>query len=155
NYEIYRNLNIKNKARNLIFYSMKKDHKLGKNQDWKEHPVSSRINNIINFQTTETKYKLCKRTYGKILISHCKYLSNEKNYKFNNHGLMMDNALINAASHLPDEEKRKLYIDKAVYRIRYAIQRDFSRYGVHLENSPEYHRMILMLYSNIEKNLEK
>lgn len=149
------NLKLEKKAKDLILDWTGKDHKKNKNYAWKEHPVSSRINNIIAFQSNATKYKLSQKVFDKLVIDHCVYLSNERNYKLNNHGLMMDNALINAASNLADDEKKKLYIEKALYRIRYAIQRDFSRNGVHLENSPEYHRMILMIYRSIEKKLKE
>lgn len=149
------NLKLEKKAKDLILDWNSTDHKKGKNYAWKEHPVSSRINNIIAFQSNAAKHKLSQKVFDKLVIDHCFYLSNERNYKFNNHGLMMDNALINAASHLADPEKKKLYIEKALYRIRYAIQRDFSRNGVHLENSPEYHRMILMIYRSIEKKLKE
>lgn len=149
------NIKIEKIARDLILNWNNSDHSKAKSYAWKEHPVSSRINNIIAFQDEATRYKLTQKTFENLVTEHCSYLSNERNYKFNNHGLMMDYALINAANHLKDDEKKKMYIDKAVYRIRYAIQRDFSRNGVHLENSPEYHRMVLIIFKNIEKKLKE
>ena len=153
--QVDHNTNLEKKARDLILDWHSIDHSKGKNYAWKEHPVSSRINNIIYFQSRAEKYKLSKKIFDKLIIEHCNYLSKETNYKFNNHGLMMDNALINAASFLSDNDLKQLYIEKALYRIRYAMQRDFSRQGVHLENSPEYHRMIIMIYKNIEKKLKE
>lgn len=149
------NIKLEKIAKELILDWINADHLKGKTYAWKEHPVSSRINNIIAFQNVSTKYKLAQKVFEKLIIEHCNYLSNERNYKFNNHGLMMDNALINAAHHLQNDEKKNMYIEKAVYRIRYAIQRDFSRNGVHLENSPEYHRMVLAIFRNIEKKLNE
>ncbi|TVT28885.1 hypothetical protein FO441_00980 [Salinicoccus cyprini] len=125
------------------------------NHAWNEHAVSSRIINIIDFQESHQSEGLERNMFNDMLLAHCKYLNDEKNYKLNNHGLMMDNALLYASRHLRDENLKTAYVDKVLYRIKYALYRDFSRKGVHLENSPEYHRVALILLTNIEKTLDK
>lgn len=122
---------------------------------WAEHAVSYRIINIILFQNRGGEYKLDDFIFDQIVEIHCSYLSEEKNYKMNNHGLMMDNALLKASYYIKDEQLKSLYTDKALYRIRFAFFRDISRKGVHLENSPEYQRLTLALYRSISKTLKE
>lgn len=127
----------------------------GKNRAWNEHPVSSRVQHIIEFQENAGEYILSEEIFANIISIHCEFLSAEKNYKQNNHGLMMDNALLIAAPYLKDEQLKRFYIDKTLYRVKFALYRDFSRKGVHLENSPEYHRLVLNMFKGIERNLKK
>ncbi|WP_271402346.1 heparinase II/III domain-containing protein [Salinicoccus roseus] len=124
------------------------------NYAWREHPVASRIENIIFFQRNASEHtKMNEDEFSHLIAIHCEFLSEEKNYKPNNHGLMMDNALLAAARYLKDYRLKKYYIDKTLYRVKFALYRDFSRKGTHLENSPEYHRLALNLYKKIEKSL--
>lgn len=125
-----------------------------KNKAWHEHSVSSRIGNIIYFNQRAKSFSLEPEIFQKIIKSHSDYLNNEKYYKHNNHGLMMDNALLMTSNFIDDKMDRQNKIDKALYRVRFAIFRDFSRKGIHLENSPEYHRMVLNIIGNIEKTLK-
>lgn len=133
----------------------KKNPTYKKNFSWKEHPVSSRINNLIEFQEKAEKYKIPNKTFQRIIKTHCEYLYNERYYKSNNHGLMMDYALLNASRFVEDKQEKNMYIDKAIYRVKYLLLRDFTRRGVHLENSPEYHRLVLTLIRKIENVLAK
>jgi len=142
-------------ARDIIMDWHETDHNVSGSYAWAEHPVSSRLGVIIEFQTAEHDYKLHEKVFEELLTSHCEFLFDEKNYKMNNHGLMMDNALLDACIHLKDKKQRKLYIDKVLYRIRYAFYRDFTRKGTHLENSPEYHRLVLALFRKIKKSLSQ
>lgn len=142
-------------AREIILDWNRTNHMKGKNHAWKEHPVSSRLNYLIDFQNLAEKYKISEKIFNKMVIEHCEFLFNERNYKFNNHGLMMDYSLLNAAKYIDDQERKIKYIDKALYRVRYALRRDFTRRGVHLENSPEYHRMVLTIFKKIETKLKE
>lgn len=140
-------------ARDIITDWYNADHNVKGNYAWAEHPVSSRIGVINEFQQEDHKYKLSDKILDKLIISHCEFLFDERNYKMNNHGLMMDNALLDACIYLKDNKRKKLYLDKVLYRIRYAVYRDFTRKGTHLENSPEYHRLILALFRKIKVSL--
>src|SRR5699024_4670711 len=130
-------------AKDIILDWYSKDHTKNNNYAWKEHPVSSRVSNIIEFQESAGKFKIDDETFSKIIVEHCEYLFDEKHYKFNNHGLMMDYGLLHASKYVTDKRLKRIYTDKAIYRVRYALLRDFTRRGVHLENSPEYHRLVL------------
>lgn len=130
-----------------------KEHDESKSQAWHEHAVSSRLQNIIYFQQRAGEYNLDGETFQNVLIEHCKFLSKKSNYHENNHGIMMDNSLISASKHIMDKELRQSYLETAYYRVKMALFRDFSKMGVHLENSPEYHKMVLNLYTNVAKNL--
>ncbi|MEY8559715.1 heparinase II/III family protein [Jeotgalicoccus halotolerans] len=122
-------------------------------QAWHEHAVSARLQNIIYYQQRAKSFNLDRDSFQKLLLEHCKFLSEKSNYQENNHGIMMDNALIFASNSLDNDELKQSYLEIAYYRVKMALFRDFSKMGVHLENSPEYHKMVLNLYSNIAKNL--
>src|SRR5699024_8142420 len=143
------------KARKLIKNWYEYNNYERDNKAWHEHSVAARITNIIYFQERAGEFKLDENTFHAILDKHCEYLFSERHYKQNNHGLMMDRALINSVKYLKDEERKRIYLDKVVYRVKYALYRDFSRKGVHLENSPEYHRMVLQIFKDIHKALTK
>lgn len=142
-------------AKKIILDWNNADHTDNRNYAWKEHPVSSRLNYLIDFQNVSEKYKIPDKIFNQLLVEHCEFLYTEKHYRFNNHGLMMDYSLLNASAYIIDKEKKTKYIDKALYRIRYALRRDFTRRGVHLENSPEYHRMVLTFFRKIEWKLKE
>src|SRR5699024_7926752 len=116
--------------------------------------VSARIRKIIDFQNSRTNVKLSKRIYKKLLEMHCDYLYNDKNYKNNNHGIMMDESLIIASIHISNKDLREIYLNKAFLSIKVALYRDFTRKVVHLENSPEYHLLVLKLFKRIQDHLE-
>lgn len=145
------NVKLEKFARDIIRNWYRNNQSATANHAWQEHPTSSRLNNIVEFIKKSEKYKFSSRYIKEILIKHCDFLYSENNYKFNNHGLMMDYALLNASEYIDDDIRRIMYVDKALYRIRYGIRRDFTRRGVHLENSPEYHRMVLIIYKKIER----
>lgn len=122
---------------------------------WHEHAVSARLLNIIYFQESAEEFKLDREIFQEILIQHCSFLNDEKNYKHNNHGLMMDNALITASNYIEDEKTKEGYINKALFRIRTSIYRDLTRQGLHVENSPEYHNLYIILLNQIFETLKK
>src|SRR5699024_169343 len=100
------NENLQKYARDIILDWNKTDHAKGKNHAWKEHPVSSRLNYLIDFQNLSERYKLSDKLFNRMIVEHCEFLFNERNYKFNNHGLMMDYSLLNASSYIVDKEKK-------------------------------------------------
>lgn len=149
------NEKLQENARDIIMDWHNTDHSKGNNFAWKEHPVSSRLNYIIDFQDFSENFKINDKDFNEIISDHCDFLYTERNYKFNNHGLMMDYSLLNASKYISDKTQKTMYTDKALYRIRYALRRDFTRRGIHLENSPEYHRMVLMIFRKIERKLKE
>lgn len=126
-----------------------------KNLAWNEHAASYRINNIIYYQEHAEKMRLSSSLFSKIINDHVGFLNNDLNYKDNNHGIMMDNSLLLASYYLEDKEKKELILSKIYYRLNYSIQRDFSYKGMHLENSPEYHRLVLTLLNRSKRILNE
>lgn len=114
-----------------------------KNYAWYDHTVSSRIQNLLYYQSNApNKYKIKKKKFAKVFKKHLDFLVKYKNYTENNHGIMMDRALVIGSLFLEDAELRNDYIMLAKNRIEKAILRDYSYKSVHLENSPDYHRMV-------------
>ncbi|MFC3900390.1 alginate lyase family protein [Aliicoccus persicus] len=140
-------------ARKLIYEWFLK----GKNSkfSWHEHAVSTRLLNIIKFQEKAGEYKLESNFFESILKEHCLFLNDDSNYKHNNHGLMMDNALITASAFIEDSSLRNNYINKALSRIRVSVYRDLTVQGIHVENSPEYHNLYIILLNQIFHTLKK
>lgn len=120
---------------------------------WNEHAAAYRLMNIVYFQENTAEYNLDSSTFQYIIKTHCDFLISEDNYKMNNHGIMMDQAIMSAYHFIEDKKMRDLYFSKSLYRIKLAISRDFSRKGVHLENSPEYHRMVHKILDNLNREL--
>ena len=119
-----------------------------------EQPVSARVNNILLF----SQYQYPNVIPGNIIDiieKHIIFLLDEKNYKKNNHGIMMDTALSRTLKYIPNQLKflEKDIINKVVNRSQEAIDRDFSSQYLHLENSPDYHRLTIRWLFSIEENL--
>lgn len=99
---------------------------------------------MILFQNTVSEeYKLDNKLFNKLIIKHCVFLADDINYKTNNHGILMDESLFSASFYITDKVVRDLYNNIALNRVKLAMYRDFSRKGLHSENSPEYHRMMM------------
>lgn len=117
---------------------------------WNEHAVAERTLNLIYFQENSSK-KIKFKKYEKILRMHLEFLFNSKNYKNNNHGLMMDRSLLVGSYY----SNNFTYRERAIDRFNVFVYRDFSRAGIHLENSPEYHTLALKLVLEFTLVLEK
>lgn len=117
---------------------------------WYDHPTAYRTQNLVYF------YCLAKGTISfdedilrRLIQRHADYLKDDSNYRKNNHGIMMDRALIMLGVFLNEER----YIDKGIWRLTENFHHSFSHQGVHLENSPAYHRLVHNLFIEIEKYL--
>ena len=62
---------------------------------------------------------------------------------------MMDQSLIVLGSVLKDDH----LFDVGYNRVKETFWMSFSRKGIHLENTPDYHKMVVKLYVNIENYL--
>lgn len=116
---------------------------------WAEHAVANRLITLLYFLSLSQESSNNYNSLINVIDSHLKFLANPIYYKENNHGLMMDKALLVTSIFLKDEYKRNFYIDIAKNRVEKLILRDFSYKGVHLENSPEYHILVMKLLNNI------
>lgn len=120
---------------------------------WTDHPTSNRVQVIVHFlyHANKTNIRYNKKTYKKILLKHAYVLSDPKNYRNYNHGIMMDRALLVLGNILNKKELYKL----GYYRSIDTFWHSFSSQGIHLENSPEYHNMVVRMYNEIESYLNQ
>lgn len=120
---------------------------------WYDHPTANRsqviVDLIYELQNSDLNVKLDK--YFEQLEKHCVYLMDDKNYRPNNHGLMMDRTLMIAGIALDNE----LFFLKGKSRAQQTFWLSYSHNGVHLENSPEYHNMVTRMYTEIEEYLNE
>lgn len=143
------------KAKSIIEDWIKENLNQKENYAWYDHTVSSRIQNLLYYQSNAPdRYKIKKKKFEKTIEKHLDFLVKFKNYTENNHGIMMDRALIISALFLEDKELRDEYIMLAKNRIEKAILRDYSYQSVHLENSPDYHRMVTNWLNKVSKLLD-
>lgn len=139
-------------AKNIILSWEKQDSEENIEHSWNEHAVSYRLNNLILFQdTVSDEYRMDSQFFNKLLIKHCAFLADDNNYKPNNHGILMDESLFKASFYMTDEIYQKLYKSIALNRVKLALYRDFSRKGLHSENSPEYHRMMMIVLNRFNE----
>lgn len=119
---------------------------------WYDHPVANRVQNIIYFlYLSKNTLNIDESKYYKLLKKHGEFLMDDKNYKYNNHSLMMDRSLMILGNIL---ENRELY-STGFRRAKETFWYSFSSKGSHLENSPDYHRMVVKMYLDMEKYLNK
>src|SRR5699024_6260284 len=107
---------------------------------WNEHAVAERTLNLLYFQENSS-IKIKDKKFNRIISAHLEYLYDSKNYKSNNHGLMMDRTLLIGSYYSDNSHFRERAID--IFYI--FIYRNFSTAGIYLENSPEYHSFTLKL----------
>ena len=124
---------------------------------WVDHTVSNRVINIIYFlnvveESNDIEIEL--DILGKILIEHGRFLENDKHYRPNNHGIMMDRAIILLSVYMAPYPSSNRWFSKGEIRLLNALYRDLSYKGVHLENSPSYHLVARRMFKEIKKFLE-
>lgn len=126
---------------------------------WNDHSTASRTLTLIYLLRVGND-QIDEESRDKIvdsLLQHGNWLYESKNYNdFGNHGVMQDRALLELGIFLSD----KSYTKRAIERIEHAFKRDFSKKGVHYENSVDYAKMMLNMYQslfkliNTKKNLQ-
>lgn len=89
--------------------------------------------------------------FGNILEYHAEFMLDNSNYKHNNHSLMMDRSLMLIGLLLKNDR----YFDIGYYRSIDTFWRSFSKQGLHLENSPDYHIMVTKMYTEMETILNQ
>ena len=143
-------------AKNIILSWEKQDSEESAEYSWNEHAVSYRLNNLMLFQdSVPEEYKLDKKLFSEILIKHCAFLADDNNYRPNNHGILMDESLFKASFYMTNKIYQELYKSIALNRVKLALYRDFSRKGLHSENSPEYHRMMMIVLNRFNSLIQE
>ena len=122
---------------------------------WYDHAVANRTQTLIYYYLIAKDYiYLEDEEYGNLIVRHAEYLMNDENYRKNNHGIMMDKALIMLGLVFNSDESQS-YIQKGLQRLRDCFHHSFSYKGVHLENSPEYHAFVHKMLLSIEQYLNE
>lgn len=118
---------------------------------WYDHPTANRTQTIIHFLylARENDVDIDEKLFRAVLYKHGEVLMDDKIYKNNNHGLMMDKALLVLGNTLEEEK----FFTKGYYRAIETFWYSFSSKGTHLENSPDYHNMVLRMYKELENYL--
>lgn len=118
---------------------------------WYDHPTANRTQTIIHFLylARENDVDIDEKLFRAVLYKHGEVLMDDKIYKNNNHGLMMDKALLVLGNTLEEEK----FFTKGYYRAIETFWYSFSAKGTHLENSPDYHNMVLRMYKELENYL--
>jgi hypothetical protein len=112
------------------------------------HYLNLCIENNYNFEQN-FKEKLIKS-----LIKNGKFLSLEKNYKNNNHGIMMDRALLQLSLFFQSEDKYSRWKEIALDRLSIQIKSSFTNEYINVENSPEYHNHTYLLFKELYDFIE-
>lgn len=122
----------------------------GSNMVWYDHPTAQRIQVIIYYlYLSKDIHEIDETKYINILKYHSMFLADNKNYRKNNHGLMMDRSLMILGNILKDD----FIFNIGYYRSIETFWYSFSYTGLHLENSPEYHNMVTNMYLELQKYL--
>jgi len=130
--------------------------KVKKNYVWSDHATTYRTINIIYFYLVAHKLiKINNNAIYSMLVEHLDFLNNFPYYSNDNHGIMIDRTLLIASFIFNDSLLKSVYFNKSYYRLREAFFRDFSRKGVHLENSVDYHCLVKRLFTEINDFLVK
>lgn len=118
---------------------------------WYDHPTSNRVQVLIHYLylIKDTKEEIDYSLFRSILNKHGEVLGNDDIYINNNHGLMMDKSLMLLGNVLDDEN----FFVKGYYRSIDTFWYSFSSKGTHLENSPNYHNMVVRMYEQLQKYL--
>lgn len=152
-YEKTNQFNYLDKAKKIVESWM--DYAEGKTDSamtWYDHPTANRAQILIHFlYHARNHFELDASRYSKMLERHAKIMSDPSIYKYNNHSLMMDRALIIIGRILNKEQYVQLGISRAVETFWYS----FSAKGIHLENSPSYHGMVVKIYDELEDYLNQ
>ena len=121
---------------------------------WVDHSASFRIFNILYFYLyAKDKIQVDDNLIVDIFNEHLDFLDNYA-YMKDNHGIMLDRSLLVLSFFIIDNDKRLKIFNKSYYRLREAFFRDFSKRGVHLENSTDYHSMTKNLFIEINTFLK-
>lgn len=130
-----------------------------------EHAVSNRsliISQLLHV-ANRNGYSHLTEMFVKDLAEHADWLACDEHYVNNNHGVMMDRALLNIfvqfrdidVSRWFDVVNAKSWLDKALSRLNVMIGKTFDSNGCCTENSPSYHMLNLSLFGAIDAFLRK
>ncbi|MDR7119314.1 heparinase II/III family protein [Rheinheimera soli] len=128
-----------------------------------EHAVTNRacvfsqlLHCVLNRATDNEDLILLVQDIVDELIEHGDWLALDEHYVFNNHGIMMDRALLNLVVQFRSynserfSEKNDLWLNKSLERLNMMLHRVFDKDGCCTENSPSYHMLNMSLFGAID-----
>lgn len=118
---------------------------------WYDHSVAQRVQVLLFYLLLSENDSFENELIGNLLHYHAEFMLDIKNYKHNNHSLMMDRSLMLIGLLLKNDR----YYDIGYYRSIDTFWRSFSKQGLHLENSPDYHHMVIKMYTEMETILNR
>ncbi|RND01865.1 hypothetical protein EC501_01230 [Lysinibacillus halotolerans] len=122
---------------------------------WYDHPTAYRAHNLVYFLILAKRHlNINIEKYVSLIERHATFLYKDDHYRKNNHGIMMDRALILLGNSISHPEASR-WIEKGIWRLKDTFYSSYSYNGVHLENSPEYHTIVYNLYKSTESFLNK
>lgn len=113
---------------------------------WGDHSTAHRLKNLVNFLVVAQPLLSLRKieSYLKLIDVHCKVLSTAKFFnKHTNHGIDQVLYLLLASCYFPQLKSANRYRKIAVKRLEGEIDYGFAADGVHVENSPQYHFILL------------
>ena len=120
---------------------------------WYDHAVGARARVLMQYLciADEMAFDVEEDEVIEMLHKHAEVLSDDSLHRMNNHGIMMDMALISIGLGMGDRG----YFYHGLGRVTSIFWQTFSETGMHQENSPEYHSMVLRMYRELESFLNR
>lgn len=118
---------------------------------WYDHAVGARCRVLTQYLSIseEMNRPYDKARFTAMLEKHAEILMDDSHHRMNNHGIMMDNALLSLGLGL----ERMDYFYHGMERVKAIFWQTFSETGMHQENSPEYHSMVQRMFKELESYL--
>ncbi|HHT7142509.1 heparinase II/III domain-containing protein [Bacillus cereus group sp. MYBK104-1] len=143
------------KAEQIIKSWLEVSYQISEGIIWYDFTVANRtivITHFINLCIKEnyTLKKELKISLLRSLINHGQYLYDNKNYVDNNHGIMMDRALLQLATILYNYEYAETWAKKALSRLEKQLKDSFTVDYINVENSPAYHDHTYRLFCEVK-----
>lgn len=120
---------------------------------WYDHAVGARARVLMQYLSVMNAEdpSFDGERVEDILEQHANILMDDSLHRMNNHGIMMDMALMALGIGL----NNPAYLHHALGRVESIFWQTFSETGMHQENSPEYHGMVYRMYREIEAYLNR
>lgn len=128
-----------------------------------EHCVSNRLMILLQFHhvlslsdSVVSKESILEKV--RVHVNDCcNWLVDDANYASNNHGIMMDRALLSAFVYLKNYSfsQSELWKECALKRLDIMIRRTFDKDGCCTENSTSYHVLNVALFQAVKKFMQR
>ena len=128
-----------------------------------EHCVSNRVMILLQFLHVLSRsddFHACHATVARVqnhIFECCSWLIDDNNYAFNNHGIIMDRALLSASVYLENLYAKKIVVwrECALRRLDIMIKRTFDNDGCCTENSTSYHVLNVALFRAVKDFMQR